>query len=150
MAELTGRHVLAITISAFAVVIGVNITLAYQAVATFPGLEVKNSYVASQSFDADRDAQQNLGWSLNNAYQPGLLRLQFTDANGQTAPVTGLAVLVGRATVAKDDQKPVFVLENGAFSTPLDLGPGKWIMQVTAFAADGTAFRQRIDLMVKG
>ncbi|MDZ4134978.1 MAG: FixH family protein, partial [Paracoccaceae bacterium] len=44
MAELTGRKVLVITVSAFAVIIGVNLLLAYKAVSTFPGLEVKNSY----------------------------------------------------------------------------------------------------------
>ena len=54
--QLTGRKVLLIMCSAFAVIIGVNLTLAFQAVATFPGLEVKNSYVASQSFDDDRAA----------------------------------------------------------------------------------------------
>jgi nitrogen fixation protein FixH len=32
----------------------------------------------------------------------------------------------------------------------LDLPKGKWMMQVEAIAADGTAFRQRIDLYVKG
>ena len=49
---LTGRKVFFITAGAFAVIIGVNVTMAVLAVGTFPGLEVKNSYVASQSFDA--------------------------------------------------------------------------------------------------
>ena len=34
--ELTGRHVLAITLTAFGVVIGVNLLLAVKAVGTFP------------------------------------------------------------------------------------------------------------------
>ena len=46
--ELTGGKVLAITVSAFAIIIGVNVLLAFKAVSTFPGLEVENSYVASQ------------------------------------------------------------------------------------------------------
>ena len=45
MAEITGKYVFAITASAFAVIIGVNLVLAFKAVSTFPGLEVKNSYV---------------------------------------------------------------------------------------------------------
>ena len=53
--KLTGWHVLAIFTAAFGVIIGVNLTLAFNAVATFPGLETGNSYVASQSFDARRD-----------------------------------------------------------------------------------------------
>ena len=55
--ELTGRHVLAITLAAFGVVIGVNLLLAVKAVGTFPGVEVSNSYVASQVFDRERSTQ---------------------------------------------------------------------------------------------
>ena len=54
--QIKGWHVLTGFGVAFGVIIAVNLTLAYQAVATFPGLEVKNSYVASQSFDVDREA----------------------------------------------------------------------------------------------
>ena len=57
---LTGWHAAAIFGSFFGVIITVNLALAYSAVHTFPGLEVKNSYVASQNFDARRDAQEKL------------------------------------------------------------------------------------------
>ena len=43
--EIKGWHVLAAFVLAFSVIIGVNLTLAFNAVRTFPGLEVKNSYV---------------------------------------------------------------------------------------------------------
>ena len=151
MAELTGQKVLAITVGAFAVVIGVNLTLAYKAIATFPGLEVRNSYVASQTFDADRAAQQRLGWTLASDYSSGQLRLTFRDADGRPAPVQGLKVLVGRTTEARDDTRPRFVqAADGVFAAPLALHPGKWMLQVQASAPDGTGFRQRIDLFVKG
>ncbi|MBD3764317.1 MAG: FixH family protein [Rhodobacterales bacterium] len=152
MAELTGRKVLLITVTAFGVIIAVNVTMAVQAVSTFPGLEVKNSYVASQSFDADRAAQLALGWTLSRDYDPatGVLRLTFADAGGQPAPVADLSVLVGRATVASDDRRPVFARDGGAFVTPLNLPPGKWLLQVEARAPDGTPFRQRLDLLVRG
>ncbi len=150
MAELTGQHVLAITVGAFSVVIGVNMALAYFAVATFPGLEVRNSYVASQTFDAERTAQRALGWTLESAYAAGTLRLTFRDAAGLPAPVHDLSVLVGRTTEARDDARPVFVEHGGVFAAPISLQTGKWMMQVQAFAPDGTAFRQRIDLMVRG
>ena len=57
---LTGWHVFAIFVGCFSVIITVNLTLAFQAVNTFPGLVTKNSYIASQSFDADRAAQDGL------------------------------------------------------------------------------------------
>lgn len=152
MAELTGRKVLVIAVSAFGVIIAVNLLLAFKAVSTFPGLEVENSYVASQSFDADRAAQKALGWTLTPAYDAAAktLRLNFTNAAGQPAPVASLAVLVGHPTEARDDQTPVFSRNLGVFSAPVALTPGKWMLHVEAVAADGTKFRQRLDLYVKG
>ena len=61
--QLTGRHVLMIFCGAFGIIIGVNLLLAWSAVSTFPGLEVKNSYVASQQFDERKAAQEALGWT---------------------------------------------------------------------------------------
>ncbi|HEX9857545.1 MAG TPA: FixH family protein [Paracoccaceae bacterium] len=152
MAELTGRKVFAITVAAFTVIIGVNVVMAFKAVSTFPGLEVKNSYVASQTFDADRDAQLALGWALKTEYDPmaQALYLSFTDAAGLPAPVRDLTVLIGRTTAAQNDQRPVFTRELGVFAAPLALEPGKWMLQVEASSPEGTSFRQRIDLFVKG
>jgi nitrogen fixation protein FixH len=152
MAELTGRKVLAITVSAFAVIIGVNFLLAYKAVSTFPGLEVPNSYVASQTFDADRAAQKALGWDLKADYDHAgrALHRVFTDAAGKPAPVSGLSVLVGRPTEAREDTYPVFTEDHGVFRAPLPLNPGKWMLKVQAHAPDGTLFHQRLDLFVKG
>lgn len=152
MAELTGRKVFAITASAFTVIIGVNVLLAYKAVSTFPGLEVQNSYVASQTFDTDRLAQEALGWTLATDYDlgAGMLHLRFTDAQGLPAEVSQLAVLVGRTTEARDDQTPEFQRNTGGYSAPVALAPGKWMLHVEAFAPDGTAFRQRINLFVTG
>jgi len=150
MAELTGKHVLAITVGAFSVIIAVNFLLAYKAVSTFPGLEVANSYVASQDFDADKAAQLGLGWVLTPTYEAGQVWLAFTDAQGRSVTLGGLAVLIGRPTETRDDIRPEFARVAGAYVAPAALSPGKWMMQVEAVALDGTAFRQRIDLFVKG
>lgn len=152
MRELTGRKVFVITASAFGVIIGVNLLMAYKAISTFPGLEVANSYVASQTFDADRAAQKALGWTLAAAHDSAaaVLELTFTDAAGAPAPVGELTVLVGRPTEAVDDIWPVFVSQDGVFRAPLALGPGKWMLKVEALAPDGTRFHQRRDLFVKG
>jgi len=152
MGEITGRKVFAIVASFFGVIIVVNLFMAYSALSTFPGLEVKNSYVASQGFDRNKAAQEALGWQLLPDYDEaeGRLRLTFTDAAGEPAEVVALAVLVGRSTVARDDSTPQFVREAGVFEAPLTLDPGKWMMRVEAEAVDGTMFRQRIEFFVKG
>jgi nitrogen fixation protein FixH len=150
MAELTGKHVFAITASAFAVIIGVNVLLAVKAVSTFPGLEVDNSYVASQGFNARKAAQEALGWTMTPDYANGRMTLAFLDARGQPVAVSNLEVLVGRTTEASDDSFPTFAREGDLYAADLPLGIGKWMVKVTATSADGTLFEQRSELFVRG
>ena len=143
--QLTGRHVLAITVTAFSVIIGVNVLMAVKAIGTFPGLEVANSYVASQSFDRDRAAQQALNWTVTPAYADGVMTLAILDAQGQPAAIKSLDVTVGRPTHVRDDQHPDFVFKDGVFQAPIKLASGAWNIHLSAVAADGTKFRQRLD-----
>ncbi|MCU0827198.1 MAG: FixH family protein [Tabrizicola sp.] len=150
MSELTGKHVFAITAGAFGVIIAVNLTLAFQAVNTFPGLEVKNSYVASQGFNDRKAAQEALGWSLVPTYAEGRIKLAFTDRDGLPVRVGDLEVLVGRTTSTVDDARPAFTEMGDIYAAPLDLARGKWMVKVTAVAPDGTLFEQRTELFVQG
>ena len=151
MTEIKGHHVLAFMVGAFGLIIAVNVLMAYKAVSTFPGLEVENSYVASQEFDSERKAQLALGWTLTPTYDENLkeLELAFTDADGKPVTVASLEVLVGRTTEAADDSYPEFVRESGVYIAKANLAPGKWMMHVEARADDGTRFHQRINLFVK-
>lgn len=148
-APLTGRKVLAIALTFFGVIFFVNFFMAYKAIGTFPGLEVKNSFVASQNFDRDRAAQEALGWTLESNYADGRLLLDFRDAAGQPAPVAELSALVGRTTSRVEDFTPEFTRLGGVYEAPADLGRGKWMMQINATAEDGTRFHQRIGLYVR-
>ena len=150
MTELTGKHVLIITVSAFAVIIGVNLLLAFKAVSTFPGLEVDNSYVASQGFNARKAAQEALGWTMTPGYDQGRMTLAFFGADGQPVQVNDLQVLVGRTTETTDDTYPAFVQDGATYATDLPLAKGKWMVKVTATSADGTLFEQRSELFVRG
>jgi nitrogen fixation protein FixH len=150
MAEITGRHVFAVTVGAFAVIIGVNGLLAYKAVSTFPGLEVQNSYVASQGFDARKSAQEALGWAMKPVYADGRIKLAFTDRAGLPVQVDDLQVLIGRTTAAADDVWPAFTRSGDTYAAKVALARGKWMVKVTATAADGTLFEQRSELQVRG
>lgn len=147
---LTGWHVLAMFVAFFGVIIAVNGTLAWKAISTFPGLEVDNGYIASQTFDADMAAQKALNWTFRHNYDATgkELRLAFTDAAGLPVKLAALNVLVGRTTEASDDIRPDFTLRAGVYTAPAVLAQGKWMMMVEAKAQDGTPFRQRIDLFV--
>ena len=86
--QFTGKHALAVFVGAFGVIIAVNLVLAYSAVKTFPGLEVKNSYVASQEFNERMHEQQALGWDATAETKGGLLILHITDAQGDFVPLS--------------------------------------------------------------
>jgi nitrogen fixation protein FixH len=146
---LTGRKVFMIFAAAFGVIITVNIVMAVQAVGTFPGLETRNSYLASQQFEERRIAQENLGWTLETGYADGLLTLAFTDRNGSPVAVETLDVLVGRTTASRDDVTPDFTPVRGHYAAPVELDGGKWLVRVDAVAPDGTRFSQRHDLFVR-
>jgi len=61
----TGRHMAAIMVAFFGVVIAVNVYMARLASSTFTGVVVENSYVASQHFNRWLDearTEDRLGW----------------------------------------------------------------------------------------
>ncbi|WP_146588348.1 FixH family protein [Puniceibacterium confluentis] len=142
---LTGWTVMAMFVTGFGIIIAVNLALAIHAVRTFPGLEVANSYVASQSFDARRAAQEALGWTAQAQHREGRLLLTMRDRDGQPLRPEGLSVTVGRPTESAEDITPHLDRDLAA---PLDLRPGLWRVDVTARAPDGTLFEQQLSLSV--
>lgn len=148
--KLTGWHVLAIFVGAFGVIIGVNVALAWNAVATFPGLEVDNSYVASQTFDDRREAQEALGWTVDASHDGEHLVLAITDSKGYPVQPKTLTAKVGRTTTVRDDRTPDFRFDGRAYLAVDDLAPGYWNIWLEAEAFDGTPFQQRLELYVKG
>jgi len=148
--KFTGRHALAVFVGAFGVIIAVNLALAYSAISTFPGLEVKNSYVASQEFDERRAAQEALGWTVGVKHTGGLMIMAITDSAGAPVRAAEIDATIGRATERKDDVTPAFEFDGTAYVAPLELRPGKWDLRLKAYADDGTEFIQRLVFYVKG
>jgi nitrogen fixation protein FixH len=148
--KFTGRHALMLFVGAFGVIIAVNITLAYSAISTFPGLEVKNGYIASQEFDRRRAAQEALGWTVDVQQTGGLVIMAITDATGDPVRAAQIDATIGRATERADDVRPAFEFDGAAYVAPVELRPGKWDLRLAAKADDGTEFRQRLVFFVKG
>ncbi len=145
--EISGRHVLGGFTLAFGVIIAVNLTLAYQAVRTFPGLEVANSYVASQSFDRDRTAQEGLNWDVRASLKGNLLRLSIEHEGRPVFPTIESAIF-GRATSVIADQEPAFRIEGDALIADVTAAPGNWNLRLKARAETGELFQQRIVVQV--
>lgn len=149
--EITGRHVAIGFVSFFGVVFAVNGFMASQAIGTFPGVEGKNTYYVSQNFEVARQAQMALGWDVVPDYNGQDLIVRITEtATGHPAALQDFTLTIGRATTDVQDQAPVFIREAGAFTAPVELAPGKWLLRLHAVAADGTRFRQNLQLIVKG
>lgn len=146
--QMSGLHVALIFVHAFAVIIVVNLALAFNAVSTFPGLEVRNSYVASQSFDDDRAAQEALGWHVTARVEDGFLIVAILNEQGTAIRADQISATFGRATSIRDDQNPDFQFENGYYVAPVVSSGGNWNLRLEAIAENGTIFRQRIAVLV--
>lgn len=145
--EIKGWHVLSVFIMAFGVIIAVNLTLAYNAVKTFPGLEVKNSYVASQAFDVERADQLALGWDVSAELSGHDLSLIILKDGQAIAPAIE-EVTFGRATSVAQDQVPEFTFDGTALRATVDGGEGNWNLRIKARSEDGTLFQQRVIVKV--
>ena len=143
MTEIKGWHVVACFAAAFLVVIGVNLTLAFKAVMTFPGLEVRNSYIASQSFNENRTAQLALRWDVSATLDEHTLSLTIVQNGQPIAPAIEEAIF-GRATNVAFDETPDFAFDGTALRAQVIAGAGNWNLRLKARAKDGTLFQQRI------
>lgn len=150
---LTGRKVLAIMVAAFAVIIAANLTMLFAATGSFPGLVVKNSYIASQEFDRKTAAQRALGWTAATEYEAGRLTVTMTGRDGE--PVTGLAVVavIGRPASDRDDVRLPLTEPAGArlgtYAAALDLAPGRWRIEILGTGANGAAYEAAAEFLVR-
>lgn len=149
MREIKGRHVLFGFVGAFGVIITVNLTMAYNAISTFPGVETRNSYTASQNFDRNKDAQLALGWTVAAEVAEGELRLSITDTDGRPVNPPELTAIFGKATHVKADVTPDFSYRGGVHVAPVAAAPGNWNLRMKAIADDGTPFQQRLVIRVR-
>ena len=146
--EFTGRKMLLVMVSFFAVIISVNVYMAYSAVSTFPGLEVENSYVASQEFNKRAAAQRALGWSVTFTREGDELVLNLQDRNGAEVIPASISAVLGRPTFAGDDITLDFRLVGNEYRAQAKLAPGPWRLFLDAVAQDGTLYKKRMHLVV--
>ncbi|HRO12030.1 FixH family protein [Amaricoccus sp.] len=146
---LTGRRVALISAGFFLAFFIPNVVLTWTAVGTFSGVVVDDSYAASQEFDRRRAAQVALGWTVALEHADDVLTLRITDGAGRTVRPAGIAVTMGRPTTSRDDRALALEETPDGYAALARLGPGAWRAEISATAADGTAFRQRRDLVVR-
>lgn len=133
---LTGRHVLAIAIGAFLVILTANMAMVLAATGSFPGLVEKNSYVASQDFNRRAELQSALGWTATMDYAKPSIGVSIVGVDG--APVRGLAVeaVVGRPSDASNDQRFELVDLGETYAAQAILPSGLWRIEIVAHDPD--------------
>lgn len=136
----TGRHMAAIMIAFFAVVIAVNVLMARLASATFGGVVVDNSYVASQQFNGWLDAaraDRALGWRAQVTRTGGGVRATLTDRAGRPLAGAHVAGVAEHPLGLREDEALAFREgAPGVYDVPL--APGRWRVKLTVRAGGRT------------
>lgn len=145
---ITGRNVFWMFFSAFALIFTVNMFLLYNAVSTFPGLEVKNSYVASQYFDDLAKAQRALGWTPGARYEDGQVHIIIRSENGALVFPETIEARIGRPTHGNEDQMAELVQKFNGYWFETELNSGKWFVYLDATTANGEPFTTRLEFFV--
>lgn len=134
----TGRHISAIIVAFFAVVIAVNVYMAREAMSTFGGVVVENSYVASQQFNewlAEAKREKALGWSAKPARRPdGRISVSMPGA-----PAQGLTLSIdARHPLGRvSDHLLTFRRQaDGSFLSDQVLPIERWQLRIEARAGD--------------
>lgn len=140
--ELTGRHVLMMVIAFFTVIIIANIVLITQAVRTFPGEDVRRSYVQGLNYNetlADRQAQAALGWRAAAALRrdttgAAAIEIVLIDREGRPVENASLEGTLRRPLEAREDQTLLFAPQGqGRYvATVPTLAQGQWALRARA------------------
>ena len=134
--EFTGRHMWLVLIAFFGTIIAVNVTMAVLSSTSWTGLVVQNSYVASQEFEAKRqahEAQLAAGWAADLQFVDGMAVLRVVDGNKRFAELGEVTLQVNRPVGGHDDQRVALVrMADGTHAAPIVLGQGMWEVLVSA------------------
>lgn len=148
----TGRHMLAVVLLFFGTIVSVNVVMVVSATGTFPGLVVKNSYIASQNYNrtlAEARTQDQAGWRMELDEDGGILSLRLADRDG--VPLRRLAVTaeVGRPTTTEEDRIVVLAEVGDGYRAAEALPAGLWEIAIEAREDGARVFgaRQRIHVI---
>lgn len=139
--QIKGWHVLAAMLAFFGAVIAVNVVFMVYALQSFPGEDVRRSYLQGLAYNetlAEREAQAELGWRAAAALQPSITGAELVvimrDRDG--APLDRLTLTAELRRPADDsmDRSLSFVSRgNGAYVATLgELPAGDWRLRARA------------------
>lgn len=139
--RIRGWHVLVLMLAFFGLIIAVNVTFAVIAVQSFPGEDVRRSYLQGIRYNdtlAQRREQTALGWQANADFardaNGAILEVILRDRDG--APVDGASITgeLQWPTTDSFDRATAFEAQGaGRYVARLDdLHPGRWRLRAHA------------------
>jgi nitrogen fixation protein FixH len=152
--QFTGRHMLAIMLAFFGVIIAVNVTMATFASTSWTGFVVRNTYVASQEFNekAERGrAQAALGWTGMLSIQGPAVRYGIIDGAGAPVALELATVTFRRPTSDAEDRSVPLAASDAGWGASMDpLHDGAWIVEIDAVALAGQPYRDVRRITLRG
>ena len=151
--RFTGWHMFMIMAAFFAVILAVNLLMAGFAIKSWSGLVVKNSYVASQNFNAmlaEAEAQKRRGWTSRLAISGKTLSFHVKTQEGR--PVRGFAFTArfARPVHGRDDQlRAMRETAPGVYQAPVPASPGRWHISLRGQNDSGQTYRQDFAVILK-
>ncbi|MBD9372618.1 FixH family protein [Rhizobium sp. ARZ01] len=150
----TGWHMLGIMLLFFGTIIAVNVVMAWNAVSSWSGLVVQNTYVASQQFNGKVEQAKAFAASgLEGALAIADGRVSYSLHDREGAPVTADSVTITfkRPVEEREDFELVLVAESGGnYSAMREMTAGQWIADISTVRGGEKIFHQTIRLVVTG
>jgi nitrogen fixation protein FixH len=153
--ELRGAHVLIGMLAFFAAVIAVNVAFAVVAVRTFPGEDVRRSYLQGLHYNdtlAERRAQAALGWRasavLDANAEGAVLNVSLSAPDGRALDGLTLRGDLQWPTDSRLDHALTFEpLGGGVYAARLgELPSGRWRLRARAEDVQGRALNLESEL----
>ncbi|WP_338080252.1 FixH family protein [Croceicoccus sediminis] len=139
--RFTGKHMTAILVGGFGVVVAVNMLMATLATSSFGGVVVENSYVASQNFNEwlDRAEQSE---ALDYAVSPVHRADGRVTLTTEGVPAGSQVTAIARHPLGHmPDEALTFVLtSDGTWASTRPLPEGRWTLRFD-IKANGTQWR---------
>lgn len=146
--EVRGWHVLAALLGFFAIVIAVNVGFAVIAVRSFPGEDVRRSYLQGLSYNdtiAARRAQAALGWGasarIEGDAEAATVLVELRSRTGEPINAVAVTGVLRWPTDARRDRTLTFEHSGeGRYVAPAGALPqGRWRLRANAEGASGGA-----------
>jgi nitrogen fixation protein FixH len=148
----TGRRMLALMLSFFAVILSANMTMVYFANHSWTRLVVKNSYVASQEFNATTEKREKAAANVHVAviYDAGKLFITLRDNHGNAVAGQDVLLKLGRPSNEGEDKSIYLTSEgNGVFAADVAIAKGQWAGTVSAQMLGRPEWQRAIRIVVK-